>query len=1181
MDQNRADRDGDGHTAARAFHAKSRECVYCGDITHKARNCTTITSVPERKQILAKKRLCFNCAIGSHRAAECSSKGMCQKCGNRHHTSICDATEVKVKGKSLTTNQSSESVLPVIIIKVNGVKCRALIDTGSGSSYISAKLVDILRAKPIATETREVEMLMSSKSVRVEIYEMNTESVDGQYHMKVKLLKVNKLELLAVDNPQYADLVQENAHLSGVKITDKDTKSQLPVHIIFGSGEYARIKTDTKPRVGKDGEPVAELTKMGWFITSPGTEFDRSKMLLTQTSQSDYEGLCRIDVLGLADAAENDQRVVHDEFKEQLYRDKEGWYETGLPWRANHPKLPDNRQGSLLRLNKLERNLRRKDLTAEYNKVIENQLAEGIVEKAPTEAEGQQFYLPHKPVVREAASSTKLRVVYDASARASPEYPSLNECLNPGPSLLNRLWDVLVRQRVYPVAVSGDIRQAFLQIRVREAERDALRFHWRSSEENEVETYRFTRVLFGLSPSPFLLNAVLEAHLDSWEKTRPDIVAELRKSLYVDDFLSGGQTTEQAERTKQAATEVLQDATFQLHKWNSNVPELEDQDTAQVTDDQTYAKQQLNVTKPGPKLLGMKWNKQQDTLSVVVSKEEVQSTKRGVLGKLARTYDPLGLIAPVTLEGKQIYRDICESKGAWDAPLDGSLQKRWQKWEQETPSEYTVPRSIVSHQEEIESVELHAFSDASTNGVGAAVYLVVHQQSGSNQQLVAAKSRLAKKSLTIPRLELVGAHMATNLLINVRNALDNIPTPQLFGWVDSTVALHWIKGNGQYKQFVANRVAKIQLHKEIHWRHVPTGENPADMASRGGQIKQEMLWNKGSKWLMNKEEWPNNLVTESSPASEAEAKSPKEILNVAQIKEDADVFDQLLERVNLRRALRVGARIRRLLYNGRNDVEKKSGQITTDDVMTERKWWIRRVQERAQKEPHHAKLVEELGLRTNNDNLLVCHGRIQGQFPVFLPREAKFTEKLVQRIHVETLHGGVNLTMAAVREHFWIPRLRSLVKIVRSNCYRCKRFRATAITKPTPGQLPEERTTVGGAFEVIGTDFTGPIRYKRKSQKEGKAYLTIFACSLSRGVHLELLPNLETETFIPCLKRLIARRGRPRVIYSDNGGTFIKAAKWLSQLRKNERIQGLLEQHEITWRFNLSRARGGVDSLSG
>ncbi len=569
------------------------------------------------------------------------------------------------------------------------------------------------------------------------------------------------------------------------------------------------------------------------------------------------------------------------------------------------------------------------------------------------------------------------------------------------------------------------------------------------------------------------------------------------------------------------------------------------------------------------KLLGLKWNKQQDTLSVVVPNEESQHTKRGVLGRLARIYDPLGLVAPVTLEGKQIYREVCELKSGWDAPLNKSLQQRWKKWEKEMSGEYQVPRAIVGYREEIDSVELHAFSDASTKGVGAAVYSVVRQPSGITQQLVAAKSRLAKKTLTIPGLELVAAHMATNLLVNLQNALDNIPTPQLFGWVDSTVVLHWIRGNGQYKQFVANRVGKIQLNGEIQWRYVPTDENPADLASRGGPVKSKVLWEKGPKWLQDKSEWPENPVTQSSRASEEEAKVVKEVLTVAKTQE-GDEFDHLLERVNLRRALRVGAWVRRFVHNCRN--KRKLGPLTTEEVTTVRNWWIRRVQERERTEPHFGKLQAELGLQPNKDNLLVCHGRIRGQYPIYLPRDAKFTEKLVQRVHGETLHGGVSLTMAAVREQFWVPRLRSLVKLVRSRCYGCKRFRAIAMTKPAPGQLPEERTTVGGAFEVVGTDFAGPIRYKRKQKKEGKAYLAIFACSLSRAVHLELLPNMETETFIACLKRLIARRGRPRIIYSDNGGTFVKAEKWLSQLRKDEQLQCLLEQHEIIWKFNLSCA---------
>ena len=209
----------------------------------------------------------------------------------------------------------------------------------------------------------------------------------------------------------------------------------------------------------------------------------------------------------------------------------------------------------------------------------------------------------------------------------------------------------------------------------------------------------------------------------------------------------------------------------------------------------------------------------------------------------------MGLISPSILTGKQIYRDVCEAKKPWDTPLSSELKKRWEKWEEQLPCEQLVPRPIVHYEEDIEAIELHSFGDASISGVGTAIYAVVRQKSGTTQQLVAAKSRLAKQRLTVPRLELVAAHMATNLLMNVKNALDNVPLPKLYGWLDSTVALHWIKRNGQYKQFVANRVTKIQLHKEIEWRYVPTDVNPADLASRGAQVSDSQLWWTRPKWL--------------------------------------------------------------------------------------------------------------------------------------------------------------------------------------------------------------------------------------------------------------------------------------------------------------------------------------------
>ena len=127
------------------------------------------------------------------------------------------------------------------------------------------------------------------------------------------------------------------------------------------------------------------------------------------------------------------------------------------------------------------------------------------MEPAPTVPTGREFYIPHKAVIRENAETTKLRIVYDASAREEVGQPSLNNCLHLGPPLQNLLWSVLIRARFHPVLLTGDLQKAFLQVRIKEAVRDALRFHWKSREHSKIETLRFTRALFGLTSSPFLL----------------------------------------------------------------------------------------------------------------------------------------------------------------------------------------------------------------------------------------------------------------------------------------------------------------------------------------------------------------------------------------------------------------------------------------------------------------------------------------------------------------------------------------------------------------------------------------------------------------------------------------------------------------------------------------------------
>ena len=331
-------------------------------------------------------------------------------------------------------------IQPVVVVKIGGFKFRALLDSGASHSYASSTAIELIKVRPKSTGLRQIVMLTGITTRTMQVSDVVISSVADDFRLDVDITKVNKRELLVLENPGYEQVIEANPHLKGVRMDDVDTKKMLPVHIILEANDFAKIRTGERLRVGRRGDPVAEFTRFGWTIMSPGADSGLSPALLAVNSNADYEKLCTLDVLGLADSATGDQSAVYDEFKEQLVRSPERWHETGLPWKGNCPPLPNNREGSLRRLNTLVRKLRKTDLLDEYDAVIREQLEEGVVERAPVEVTGREFYLSHHAVVRRNAETTKLTVVYDASTRAQEKSPSLNECLHAGPPLQNKLW---------------------------------------------------------------------------------------------------------------------------------------------------------------------------------------------------------------------------------------------------------------------------------------------------------------------------------------------------------------------------------------------------------------------------------------------------------------------------------------------------------------------------------------------------------------------------------------------------------------------------------------------------------------------------------------------------------------------------------------------------------------------
>lgn len=1161
-------------SSRKSFHVQQsashpRGCVYCDDKSHKSSECKEYVSVEDRKRKLRDKGLCFNCTGSNHLAARCRSRMNCLKCKQKHHTSICDKDVSE--NKALTASCEGEKVChPVVVVNTNGIKCRALLDTGATGSYASAYLLDLLKLKPKTTLKRRIQTIMGTETKDINVYEIRVSNLKGECEIPVCVTRIERSELLSLDNPNYPEMIKRYDHLRGVYMDDVDKKSKLPVHLILGTNEYTKIKTSEPQRAGAMGEPVAEHTKFGWAIMSTGKEANIESMFLTQTTSSDYENLCRMDVLGLQDGPSGDQSMVHCEFLEQLERSPEGWYQTHLPWKGNHPPLPSNEQGSLRRLKTLIQRLKKNEMLDQYDGIIQQQLKDGIVEKADMAPTGREFYIPHKAVVRDKAASTKTRIVYDASARANESSPSLNDCLEVGPPLQNQIWSVLVRGRFHTIALTADIQKAFLQVRIHPDDRDALRFHWLENKEPlRVCTLRFTRALFGLASSPFLLGGVIKHHLNLTPSEKREQVEEIERSLYVDDILSGGQTVEEVKQLKGVMSEIFESASLKLHKWNSNVKSLEEEIPDQEAS-LSHAKEQLGVKSGETTLLGQNWNKEKDTIGVVFPENKSSPTKRGILSKVAKIYDPLGLVSPITLGGKLLYREACNEKCPWDASLPKHLVTKWLKWESQLPPLVEIPRALPRSQEPINEISLHSFGDASAKGVAAVVYAVVVQPSKTYQGLVTSKARLAKTGLSIPRLELVAGHMAINLVTNVETALQGFPITNVVCWLDSSVALYWILRGGELKQFVGNRVRKIREHKHVKWRHISTDQNPADVASRSGIVKEEnRLWWDGPLWLSEPEKWPKDIIAAPSVESEKESKVIKQVMNVA-VQSQTDALDDLLAKTTLWKTLKVCAWLARFVRNARAPKKCRTfGLITAQEIEEQKQFWARRVQNAYPEQVEKDRL--ELNLQTNKDGVLECRGRLQGIYPVYIPDTSIYAKKLVEHAHENTLHGGLGLTMTKVREQHWIPRLRRLVKRLINRCAGCKRFQAMAMASPPPGLLPRSRTEGTTPFEVIGVDYAGPLMYKTK-KKEQKSYVLLYTCSLIRAIYLDLLPTLELDEFLRSFKKFIARRGRPTRVYSDNGSTFVGAASWLRKVMKDEKFNDFLAKNGIQWQFNLSRA---------
>ena len=1183
------------------------KCMLCPE-KHKLFKCPTFKkkSVLQRINIVNENKLCQICFEKGHLADNCTKHFTCKICNEKHSTFLHVSKE-PVSHIALKTNETSNSIeqdlgastnhainipsvncndisslkyntyMPVVKVLLNNdVVVYALLDTASTNSFITKKAMRSLNLKGRSTKF-QLSTLVNDENMNTQTVDVMVSSIDCTEHLNMSNVFV--IDTIPCNNPCIN--VSNFSHLRELPLVKFDQSAAIDM--LIGQDQSEALVPLSVAR-GLPGQPFATLTKFGWTLNGRSDTTSTkvvSNFITTQSLDAKVNQLWEIDNQHIGQEKKgwslDDRRVV--EFWQRESHVVDGHLEVPVPWKRD--SIESNLPVAICRLKSLQSALKQKSQLEAYDAALSLMLEKNYAERVPPDEiiseSSRIWYLPHHPVAKKNGS---IRIVFDCASRYRGM--SLNDCVYRGPDLNNKLSNVLMRFRLHAFAMCADISSMYNMVRVPKDDRDAIRFIWR--RDVELEHYRMSRHIFGGSwcgsCATFALQECVNCTADS------SIKNALLNSFYVDDCLISTRTPEEMNSLIVGLRTTLADRGFNLTKFIINNKTLMSGIPEQDRADQT----EMFSPEGATKVLGVAWDVQQDSFHFKVDNLEPQEsyTKAQMLSIVASIFDPLGFVCPVTIVGMMLFQEANRMKVGWKQKLPSDLNSKWIDWLRTMSqlSTLRVPRCLKPAMFDNSYSELHVFCDASQKAYGCCFYLrCVNEVGQISVTFVCGKSRLAPmKAVSIPRLELQAACLAATMERNLRDEIVDLEICHTTFWSDSRIVLAYIYNTTRrFHVFVSNRISLIHQHSvPSQWRHVPGMENPADILTRGVTASQMPgVWFNGPQFLStHKSEWQlDDLATAEIPVGDPEVKKCMMTQQIIPATLEHHPVDRLLQYYSdwnkLRRATAWIMKVRLKLL-GRDS----NAHITASDIALAEKILISHVQHTAYPEEmlmsKDGPLPRNSGIRCllprlNDDGILVVSGRLHNsdlplrqREPVVLPHDSILSSIIVKHFH-DQAHHGVEWTLSDLREKFWITRARVLVKRIHKRCLKCKRF-FRAVASQKMADLPPERLIAGKPpFHVTGCDCFGPfpVKYKRSTVLR---YGCVFTCMNIRAVHIEKLDTLEADSFINGLRRFIARRGCPAVMFSDNATNFSSAVKQLN-LAKSEVVQRFSSQNAIEWRF--------------
>ncbi|XP_026736747.1 uncharacterized protein LOC113500239 [Trichoplusia ni] len=883
------------------------KCPACDETGHNTQDCAEFKKKDNsgRWDLAKARKLCFRCLRYRNKTHSCKPKPRgidnCKYFHNRllHFERSTEKIPTEEQDKevinSAWTAKRKQSYLKIVPLKVKGPKgvvdTFALLDDGSTVTLIDEEVAKEIGATgpvdPLRIETINELKTSEAASRRVTF---RLKGMNG-HEERVQARTVKNLQVSSQKVSR--EVVQDCKHLTD--LMGHLTYDQAKPRLLIGQDNWHLLVT-TRIRRGDHHQPVASLTPLGWVLHGSQTRtmkhaIDYVSHTTEESPEDDLEAmvkkyfemdsLCIVPKKPTTDPEQQALRVL----EKTTRRIGEGRYETGLLWKQEDISFPNNYCNAVKRLENIERKLDRDPkLKQKYNEQMEALVAKGYAERAPADKNPKKtWYLPHFAVIN-PMKPEKLRVVHDAAAKTRGV--ALNDMLLKGPDLMQSLPGVVMRFRQHQIAVTADIKEMFMQVKLREADRDSLRYVWRGNRRDDQapEEYRMTSLIFGASSSPSTAIYVKNLNAKEHEATHPEAAAAIIEKHYVDDYLDSFRSLEDAVRIAKGVRDIHAKACFELKQWKSNstllLQELGEEEL--IEDMELYKTEEKTE-----RVLGVIWKLNTDELTFNLNLARVPTTllegetptKREALRIVMSLFDPLGFASPVTIRAKQLLQEVWRRGTAWDDPIDEDLAEQWTTWltHLQKLRDVKIPRRYLNYSDAA-SIQLHIFTDASESAYSAVLYWRTKTPDGEVKlSLIVAKAKVAPLKLTsIPRLELQAAVMGTRLADSVIEEHERKPDCKVF-WTDSKTVLTWIRtGSRTYKPYVAHRLAAIEESTKVNeWRWVPTKLNVADDATRDVPLTfdKDHRWYKGPDFLYEEEDqWPVETDTKKIEDTSGEEK---------------------------------------------------------------------------------------------------------------------------------------------------------------------------------------------------------------------------------------------------------------------------------------------------------------------